>query len=324
MKKILISDTHFGVKNNSTTWFNHQKDFIYKQLIPHISTLKEDVVLYHLGDVFDSRSSINPYIASQVRQIFVDLSHVCDEIFVIGGNHDYYSPNEDENNVNSLDLILSDIEGVCLLTKGFYVEKPDLFIPWFRYEDVDEIEKIIKDYDIKNVFCHADLPHMDFNHQRMFKNVNVYSGHIHTPEVKGNLHTLGSTYPLTFADCNAERGFYVLEDDKLTFYPNKYCINFYRFKNEEIFDALDKVKSDDYIELYIDQNLLFNDDYTEKIKEISKIVHNTNIVPVNQQSVNEDIESFEDYNIESICKESIPEELKVKFEKVIEKSQEIV
>lgn len=323
MKKILISDTHFGVKNNSMTWFNHQKEFIYKQLIPYIESFREDVVLYHLGDVFDSRSSINPYIASQVRKMFIDLTIVADEVFVIGGNHDYYSPVEDDNNVNTLKLLLSDIEGVSLITKDLFIEGSDLFIPWFRYDDTDKIKEYIKEYNIENVFCHADLPHIDVLHNNIFQGVQVYSGHIHTPEVKGNLHTLGSTYPLTFTDCNSERGFYVLDEESLTFHPNKYCINFYRVKNDEIFNILDKANPDDYIELYIDQNLLFVDDYTEKIKEITKIIHNTNVVPVNQQSVNEGVESFEDYNIESICQECIPEELKEKFNVVLEKVKDI-
>ena len=31
MKYIVLSDTHFGVKNNSITWMNSQLGFIYKE-----------------------------------------------------------------------------------------------------------------------------------------------------------------------------------------------------------------------------------------------------------------------------------------------------
>ena len=30
----ILTDTHFGVKQNSMTWLNSQLDFFYNQLIP--------------------------------------------------------------------------------------------------------------------------------------------------------------------------------------------------------------------------------------------------------------------------------------------------
>lgn len=319
MTKILISDTHYGVKNNSMTWFKYQVEFVYKQLIPYIESLDDEVRLYHLGDVFESRSSINPYIATRVRQMFFDLSRVCDSIYIIGGNHDYYSPVEDEHNTNTLNLILSEIEGVNLFTRGFFVEKPDLFVPWFRYEDTDELAKLIKEHDIKNVFCHADLTHIDNTHQKIFKGVNVYSGHIHTPEMRDNLHTLGSTYALTFTDCNSERGFYSLKDGNLEFHPNEHSIRFWRFRDKDVFGYWKKVKPDDYIELYINQKLLLVEDYIEEIKKINKQFHNVTIIPVSEEYASEETVNFETYDIEHICKENIPKELLPKFEKVLEK-----
>ena len=38
-------------------------NFFYEQLIPFIREQKELVYIYHLGDLFDSRSSINPFIS---------------------------------------------------------------------------------------------------------------------------------------------------------------------------------------------------------------------------------------------------------------------
>ena len=67
MTDILITDTHFGIKQNSITWFNSQSNFIYEQLIPYIQTHKDIIRLIHLGDVFDSRSSISVLIAAKVK-----------------------------------------------------------------------------------------------------------------------------------------------------------------------------------------------------------------------------------------------------------------
>lgn len=319
MIKILISDTHYGVKQNSLTWLKYQTDFIYKQLIPFIKEQTDDVVLYHLGDVFDSRSSINPYIASKIRDSFKDLSRIVDDFIIIGGNHDYYSPNDAE--VNSLDMVLRDIEGIKLITNELYVKNEDLFVPWYEYENVEKLRKTISLYNIKNIYCHSDLTHLDGEYKELFKGVNVYSGHIHTPNLYKNLHTLGSTYALTFADCNQDRGFYTIKDNSFEFHPNTFSIRFWRFRNDEIFNCIEKVGKDDYIELYVDQINLLNDTYLDEIKKITKHSHNTNIIPVSQVMESEESCDFENYNIEEICRENIPEELQDKFNVILEKNQ---
>ena len=330
MKTILISDTHFGVKNNSMTWFRHQYDFIYKQLIPFIKAQTEPVRLYHLGDVFDSRSSINTFIAQHIKQLFNDLCEAVGEggVYVICGNHDYYSPVEQEYNVNTPQLLLGEIENKYqhfhIIDKETYIvnDNHDMLVPWFKYDRIEELSKNIDSYRPIRIFCHSDLTHIDPDHKKLFKDIAVYSGHIHTPEFYKNLHTIGSTYSLTFADCNSERGFYVLNDNNLLeFFPNKHSIHFWRFKNNEVFDCLEKSKPDDYVELYIDQKLLLSDEYVNVVKEISRQIHNLNVIPISEELTLTESVDFESYNIESICRENIPEGLRDKFNIVLEKTQ---
>lgn len=321
--KILISDTHYGVKQNSITWINSQLDFIYNQLIPFCKKQKESVEIYHLGDVFDSRSSINPYIASRVRQAFIDLSRVVLQIYIIGGNHDYYSPNDDS--VNSIDMVLYPESQFSprIITKNMYYTNGDLLIPWYKYNDIETISHMLKMYKVRRVFCHADITMIDSEHSRLFKDVQVYSGHVHTPKHQYNLHTLGSTYALTFADCNSDRGFYVLDDnDQLTFHANEHSIKFYRLYNEEIFEDRG-FKSTDYIELYIDQNNLLIDRYTKRIKELTSKYHNCSIIPRTSESTNEEFEGIDLYNIEELCKQCIPNELQEKFNSIINTTKDL-
>ena len=104
---ILITDTHFGVKQNSITWLNSQSKFIEDQLIPYINRETKEgnkVKLIHLGDIFDSRSTISTYIATRVVELFEKLTNAVNDFIIIGGNHDYYSPNSDS--VDSLNLLL--------------------------------------------------------------------------------------------------------------------------------------------------------------------------------------------------------------------------
>ena len=324
MKTILFSDTHFGIKQNSITWMNSQIDFIYKEFIPCIEYLQQsdNVRVIHCGDVFDSRSSINPFIASNVKQAFTDIAKLC-PVYIIAGNHDFYSPNDDS--VSSLDFILSSIPNLTILKDtmiGLLNEEYDvesLLVPWYEFEKIDKLKEFIDVHNPKNVFCHADLTHLSNEHKELLKNLTVYSGHIHTPQKDNNLITLGSTYALTFADCNTERGFYILDNqtDELLFVAAKNIIKFYRYYNNEIFNIDTEKHKFDYIEVYIDKINLLNEEYTKQISVLNSKIHNINIIPNTEvQHITEDIE-FKNYNIEEICKENIPDELKEKFNKLL-------
>lgn len=310
--EILISDTHYGVKQNSITWLNSQLDFIYKQLIPFCREQNEKSSIYHLGDVFDSRSSINPFVASRVRKAFKDLYKVSKEMIILGGNHDYYSPNEDS--IDSINMVLHEDDEFkpTVVTKDIYLKGQDLFIPWYRFNDVEDIKRYIEDYNVSRVFVHADITMLDDEHKRLFKGLQVFSGHIHTPKHYKNLHTLGSTYALTFADSNDDRGFYVLQEEWLRFVPNEYTIRFHRLYNDEIFNDVSFSKVD-YIELYVDQLNLLNERYTSRIKELTNKYHNINIIPKSTISDDKEFEKIDLYNIEELCKQCIPDELKEKF-----------
>ena len=56
----IISDTHFGLKDGDDKWINIAKQWRNEFLIPTIlNNAKEGDYLFHLGDVFDKRTSIN-------------------------------------------------------------------------------------------------------------------------------------------------------------------------------------------------------------------------------------------------------------------------
>lgn len=315
MTNVIITDTHFGVKNNSMTWFVSQSDFIYKQLIPYIKTINDEVRLIHMGDVFDSRSTISIYIAKKVRQIFKDLSKVCDDIIIVAGNHDFYSPNSDE--YDSLSLVLNNIENVKLVCKESYFIDNQLFIPWYEWGKIDiNSYNEIQNGDVHYVFAHTNIVDID---PGVNEDVMVFSGHMHHPYIKGNRYNLGSCYALDFSDCNSERGFYVLYNDKrLEFIPNNHSIRFWRLKNEAIFDEND-FREWDYIELYITQSNMTNPEYLTKINEYTKNFKNVWVIPMSNDNTLKDDVKFEGYDIESIINECVPKELSDKFEQIKEK-----
>lgn len=312
---LLITDTHFGTRANSITWLNSQKRFIYNQLIPYIKDMrkklhKDDRIrLIHLGDVFDSRSSISTMIAASVQQIMADLRSCVDSFFIIAGNHDFYSPNSDE--INTLDLILDQMD-INLVTKNIYQDGSDLFIPWYQYMREDYINEYIKQHNIKRIFTHADI----VTEQPPY-NIDIFSGHIHTPSLTNKLYNIGSCYPLNFADSNSSRGFYVL-DDNVTFVPNTESIKFWRLYNDDIFNRIEFISNDDYIEIYISQSLMMSDDYIKQLNKITKKFKNIWIIPQQDTILLEGMEKFEWADIEQLTISMIPDHLIDKFKQILD------
>lgn len=311
MIDILFTDTHFGVKQNSVTWLNSQLDFIYKQLIPYIESLDDEVRLIHLGDVFDSRSSISTMVASKVLDAFKSLRSKVKKFIIIAGNHDFYSPNSNE--IDTLNLIFQNID-IELITKGIHIDDDCIYVPWYSWGD-EIIQDVIYQHGIKYIFTHADI----VNEPIKYKNVAVFSGHIHIPELKQNSYNLGSCYSIDFGDANQERGFYVLKNNKLDFIPNTQSIKFWRFYDKDIFEIdFENISNRDYIEIYLDKNNLSNEKYIGKLDILSNKYKNLWVIPKTAQSINEDYK-FEGYDIKSITSQIIPENLKEKFNQILNK-----
>lgn len=310
MKTILITDTHYGTKQNSMTWLNSQSRFIYQQLIPYIKEQNEPIRLIHLGDVFDSRSTISTIVADRVVHMFRDISQVVDEFIIIGGNHDYYSPTNDM--VDTISLLLGHLD-INIVTKDIVIDGENAYVPWYQWlEHKEELQQLIDENGVENVFTHADI----VNEPVHIHCKHIYSGHIHIPFHKDGLHNLGSTYALNFADANQPRGFYVISDNRLEFIENHKSIKFHRLYNEDIFTIQD-MGGNDYIELYINQNNMALDIYVKKINFITKTWKNVWIIPQIESQGIVDETVFEQYDIENITRNKIPKELQNKFEMVI-------
>lgn len=307
---LLLTDTHFGVRQNSMTWLNSQLEFMNKQFIPDLKHLKSEchipVHVIHMGDVFDSRSTISTYVATKVVELFKEIASIT-QVTIIAGNHDYYSPNSNE--VDTLSLLLKDT-GVRIVNKTILEEDGDVFIPWYEWG------KPISD-SIKRVFAHTDI----VGGVNPYPGRQVYSGHIHIPFININtqLFNIGSCYPLNFADANQERGYYIIKDDGSVFVPNKHSIRFWRLYNEDIFDAekIGNISIRDYVELYISQSNMATRKYVDKINELSGTYKNIWIIPQVDHMNGVDFEKFEGYDIEKITMDMIPDNLKTKFEQVL-------
>lgn len=311
MNRLLITDTHFGCRQNSTTWLKSQLRFIDEQIIPYLKSHPNTRII-HLGDVFDSRSSISPMIAKIVRDKFVEISKYTPDFIIIAGNHDFYSPANDD--YDTLSMVFRDCN-IKLVIKDILVDEEDLYVPWYCFKK--DLTNILQQHPrIKNIYTHADIRGEDLHHSSLYRGYNIFSGHIHIPamDYTSGLYNLGSCYPLNFSDSNNNRYVYTWDGETLNTIKNECSISFWRLHDDEIFSSLHS--KEDYYEFYIKQTNLQSQLYQKRIEEISKILHNYTIIPVIN---NETIEccEYDAYNIEDICKTLIPEHLVDKFEQVL-------
>lgn len=316
---LIITDTHFGIRQNSQTWLDTQVNALRTEFLPKIKELKDKghlVHVVHCGDVFDSRSSINPYTASVVRGLFIEMAQLC-PVIIVSGNHDFYSPSDDA--YSALDLIFFGIKNIIIVKNKCLNIEDDLYVPWYEFDKEDELAKWLNWCNPKNIFCHTDLSRISVVQRTMLSNTNVYSGHIHGPAKDGNFVTLGSTFALTFADHDAPHGYHILyPNGTLEFIPLNSIIKFYRIYKDDI-QYIDPEKyKNDYLEIYVNKLDLLDESYAQKLEKITKTIRNVSIIPLlEEKNANESVD-FSSYNIEQLCKNNVPKQLQTKLQEIID------
>lgn len=353
---LVIGDVHFGIKSNSLLWLEKQLDFFYTQvfsIIKHSDAYNIDNVVF-LGDVFDVRYSTNNYIACKVKQLFRDLDEICKKrnirVYLIPGNHDYYSPDEQFEEFNTYNAVLGKEfftlhSNICLVDSDIvYINKKDkdnniigkvLLCPWYVTENKDKLKYIIKNYCNNTtyaLYAHWDLEN-DCDHElhQLLKNTDtaVYSGHIHYiwKDEKYKLYNLGACCQFTFGDANQDRFIYIIneKENKQVKIKNIITPKFIILYNEDIFDdnKLKDFNDNTYVEIRILSKYRDTAKYKERIKYIKSTYIRTNI----KLSIISDDSIFENSNnsniiqsnVEQYIEQNTPEELKSNLDIIVDK-----
>jgi hypothetical protein len=242
----MITDTHLGVRNSSVEWLDIMKEYFYDFFIPLLKREKrEGDFLIHVGDVFDSRHSLNLLVMNEGMNIFEEISKIM-PIVIILGNHDIYKKNSNE--VNSV-KVLKWIPNIRVLEEPEVItvsEKKLLFMPW-RANHEEELA-CISNNQADFLFCHTDVQGLKFNRNttineglelgklKSFR--KIYAGHIHFAQQKGNFRMLGCPYPMTRSDINNEKGIWCLDiiEETETYYPNTVSPKFMRMTFERVLE----------------------------------------------------------------------------------------
>ena len=242
----ILADTHLGVRNSSIEWLEIMKEYFHDFFIPLLKREKKDGdFLIHLGDVFDSRHSLNLLIMNEGISIFEEISKIM-PIVIILGNHDCYK--KMSNDVNSV-KILKWIPNIMVLEEPEILNisnKKLLFMPW--RSDHHEESECIKNNPADYLFCHTDVQGLKFNKNTTIESGielkdlkafrKIYSGHIHYSQKKGNFRMVGCPYPMTRSDINNDKGIWCfnIETEEEIFYPNTVSPKFIRILFERILE----------------------------------------------------------------------------------------
>jgi len=240
MKVALITDQHFGGKQDSQNFLTHIERFYREQFFPYLSENNIHTVI-DLGDTFDRRKFVNFNTLDKVRQFYFDVFYERDiKLHSIVGNHSTYYRNT--NSVNSSELLYGHYDNIEVYPEaetihvGEYVDSEiaiDL-IPWINSENYDKTVNFIKESKSQ-----IALGHLEIAGFAMYKGYNaedgiskdifnkyevVCSGHYHHKSSKDNIHYLGAPYEITWNDYDDPRGFHVLDTEtrELEFIRNKF------------------------------------------------------------------------------------------------------
>jgi DNA repair exonuclease SbcCD nuclease subunit len=237
LKIAIITDQHFGARNDSVVFLDFFQKFYYNVFFPKLIEEKIDTVLI-LGDTFDRRKYVNFYSLQRAKDMFFDkLAELNIQVHMLAGNHDTYYKNT--NDVNSPDLLLREYSNINVIDHPATItvdNNPICMMPWICPENYQASIDTMKDTKAEICMGHFEIAGFAMyrgmeSHDGLSKDIfdkfdMVFSGHYHHRSDDGHIYYLGNPYELTWQDYNDPRGFHLfdLSSRNLEFVRNPYSV----------------------------------------------------------------------------------------------------
>jgi len=235
LKVAIITDQHFGARNDSSHFLEYYEIFYRDTFFPILDENGIDTVLI-LGDTFDRRKYINFFTLKRAREMFFDKLYAKGiQVHMLAGNHDTYYKNTNE--VNSPDLLLVEYGNIDVISKPetIVIDGTSIcMMPWICPENYQEsldhitntkAEVCMGHFEIAGFAMHRGMESHDGLAKETFQKFDlVFSGHYHHRSSDKHIHYLGNPYELTWQDYNDPRGFHLFDLDtrELEFICNPY------------------------------------------------------------------------------------------------------
>ena len=312
MKIAIITDQHFGARNDSIAFLDFFERFYNDIFFTNLDSNNIEHLLV-LGDTFDRRKYVNFYSLQRAKEMFFDkLEERGITVHMLAGNHDTYYKNT--NDVNSPDLLLREYANINVIDspQTITIDGTNIcMMPWICPENyqqsMDELNNTTAEicmghFEIAGFSMYRGMESHDGLSKEIFEKFDlVFSGHYHHRSTDGHIHYLGNPYEITWQDYNDPRGFHLfdLETRGLEFVQNPYTMFVrleYNDKEQEPID-LDAL---DLKQTYLKLIVVNKTDYYKFDKFISKLYNKGcyEIKIVENLSEFEDGEVGEEINLE--------------------------
>jgi DNA repair exonuclease SbcCD nuclease subunit len=309
MKTAIITDQHFGARNDSVAFLNFYEKFYDTIFFPK---LKEEGIttLLILGDTFDRRKYVNFFTLKRAKQMFFDrLEELGITVHMLAGNHDTYFKNT--NDVNSVDLLLAEYSNINIIDSPttIYVDDiPICMMPWICAENYSDSIETLKNtpaeicmghFEIAGFAMYRGMESHDGLDPSLFKKFDcVFSGHYHHRSSKDNITYVGNPYELTWQDYNDPRGFHTfdLSARSLTFVENPYTM-FDRYEYDDSTPEAETLDVSRFGEKFVKVVVVNKADFYKFDKFLSRVY--TNNPPPYEVKIIEDFSAFNEGEVSS-------------------------
>ncbi len=221
MKLAVITDTHFGARNDNLYFNEYFYKFYDNVFFP---TLKERNITtcIHLGDVTDRRKYISYKIANDFRERFINrFKEMGIDLHIIIGNHDTYYKNTSQ--INSMEELVGS-DGFKIYTDPKVVTfdgTPILFLPWINNDNHDKSMEALETANSDIIMGHLEINGFEMHkgqladgmfEKKLFNRFEtVFTGHFHHKSDDGQIYYLGTPYEIFWNDYDDPKGFHIFD-----------------------------------------------------------------------------------------------------------------
>lgn len=273
-KIALISDVHFGCRNNSETYLEIIKKFFTITLVDALEKHKiTDVRI--LGDLFDCRNNINVRTLNVAMDVFrwFKINKPDVQFKILLGNHDIYYKNRID--VNSIECLrqVGNIEIIDKVTTEVINSKEIISYPWLVPGSNEQCHFLsVANGDKKYNLCLGHFEIRGFEISKgvydtenleisLFKNFDkVFTGHYHLRSTTQNVTYLGCPFQQTWSDYGDDKGINIwdIDEEKHIFIKNEISPEFIKVNIDDLqnknVSLLKKIKGN-HVKFMIDKKV---------------------------------------------------------------------